>query len=122
MKKKEIILMIIVLAMALSAMAVIHFMQSAQGAYVVVTMDNEEIGRYPLEEDGVYELTGYEEGHNELRVKKGKAFISTATCPDKLCVKQREISHAGEMIVCLPNHIIVIIEGGQGGELDGVAE
>ncbi len=122
MKKKEIILMIIVLAMALSAMAVIHFMQSGQGAYVVVTMDNEEIGRYPLKEDGVYELTGYEEGHNELHVEEGKAFISTATCPDKLCVKQREISHTGEMIVCLPNHIIVTIEGGQGGELDGVAE
>lgn len=122
MKKKEIILMIVVLAVAISVMAVLYLMQSAQGAYVVVTLDNEEIGRYPLEVDGVYELTGYEEGHNELHVKEGKAFISTATCPDKLCVKQKEISHTGEMIVCLPNHIIVTIEGDQGAELDGVAQ
>ena len=122
MKKKEIILMIIVLAMALSAMAVIHYMQSAQGVYVVVTLDNQEIGRYPLEEDGVYDLTGYENGHNELHIKEGKACILAASCPDKLCIKQKEISYAGEMIVCLPNHIIVRIEGGKGGELDGVAE
>ncbi len=122
MKKKEIILMIIVFAMALSAMAVIHFMQSGQGAYVVVTLDNEEIGRYPLEEDGVYDLTGYKEGHNELHIKDEKAFISTASCPDKLCIKQKEISHTGEMIVCLPNHIIVTIEGRRGSALDGIAK
>lgn len=120
MKRQEIILMIIVLAMAISAMAVIHFAHSEGGAYVVVTMDNQKIGRYPLEEDGVYELTGYEEGHNELHVKDGRAFISAATCPDKLCVKQKEISHAGEMIVCLPNHIIVKIEGTEDSGLDGV--
>lgn len=118
MKKQELILMIIVLAMALSAMAVIHFAHSEGGAYVVVTLDDEEIERYPLEEDGVYELTGHEGGHNELHVQDGKAFISDATCPDKLCVKQKEISHAGEMIVCLPNHIIVKIEGAEDSELD----
>lgn len=122
MKKQELILMIIVLVMALSAMTVIHFIQSREGAYVVVTLDKEEIARYPLAEDGVYELTGYEEGHNELHVEGGKAFISTATCPDKLCVSQKEISHAGEMIVCLPNHIIVKVEGGKDSELDGVAK
>lgn len=120
MKKQELIIMIIVLAMALSAMAVIHFAHSEGGAYVVVTMDNQEIGRYPLEEDGVYELTGYGGGHNELHVKDGKAFISNATCPDKLCVKQKEISLAGEMLVCLPNHIIVKIEGAEESGLDGV--
>lgn len=107
--------------MALSAMAVIHFIHSKEGTYVIVTLDNEQIAKYSLMEDAVYELDGYEEGHNELHIENGQAFITDATCPDKLCVKQKEISHKGEMIVCLPNHIIVTIEGGENSTLDGVA-
>lgn len=121
MKRKEIIIMICILAMALSAMAVMHFAYSNEGSYVIVSLDNEQIAKYSLMEDAVYELTGYEEGHNELHIEKGQAFITDATCPDKLCVKQKEISHEGEMIVCLPNHIIVTIEGGEDSTLDGVA-
>ena len=42
--------------------------------------------------------------------------------PDKLCVKQGEISKAGESIICLPNRIIVSVEGGEESGIDATAK
>ena len=43
-----------------------------------------------------------------------------ATCPDHICVNQKEISKTGETIVCLPNKVIVEIKGADSSELDAV--
>ena len=48
-------------------------------------------------------------------VRDGKVFVPEADCPDKLCGKS-EISKSGSSIVCLPNHLSVIIEGGKKDE------
>lgn len=54
-------------------------------------------------------------------IKDGKADITEADCPDKVCVKQKPISKAGESLVCLPNKIIITVVEGEENELDGVA-
>ena len=120
MKKKEIIILTVVMAAALLAMAVLYFFHNKQGAYVEVIMDNEVIASYPLKEDGVYELSGYKGVRNILYIKDKEAYVAEASCPDKLCIQQKKISHTGEMIVCLPNHIVVKVAGGSEDELDGI--
>jgi hypothetical protein len=56
-------------------------------------------------------------GHfNDIVVSKDKVYIEDADCYDKLCVKMGEIYDSGQMIVCLPNKLVLQIE-----KLDGTA-
>ena len=56
-----------------------------------------------------------EDGHvNTLVIEGGRARIEAADCPDKLCVKQRAISKAGESIICLPHKLVIRISGESG--------
>ena len=54
-------------------------------------------------------------------IRDGKADVTEADCPDKLCVLQGKISRSGQTIICLPNKTMVTIKGGK-SEYDGVAQ
>ncbi|MBR4084300.1 MAG: NusG domain II-containing protein [Lachnospiraceae bacterium] len=47
-------------------------------------------------------------GHyNEIRVEQGTIRISSADCPDLLCVKQGPITNNLLPITCLPHHLVI---------------
>ena len=100
---KDILLIIILLALGLSAFLIIESGRE-DGAYVKVTVDGELVAEYSLSKDGEYHLNG---GTNLLIVSGGKAFIKDADCPDGLCIHQGKISRSGERIVCLPNRVMI---------------
>ncbi len=77
------------------------------GAFVKVT-DGENVTEYSLFENGEYPLAG---GKNILVIEGGVAYIKSADCPDKLCVKYGKISKSGERIVCLPNKVMIEVFG-----------
>ena len=81
-----------------------------------VTVDGEEIGRYYLNRDGTFSLNG---GSNVLVVENGEAWVSEANCPDKVCMGMGKISRNGEFIACLPNRLIIVVEGGEQSPIDG---
>ena len=76
---------------------------------VVVSIDGKKEAEYPLDKDGIHILYGSHLGTNKLVIKDSEAYIEEASCPDKQCVKQGKISKAGEMLVCLPNRVVVKI-------------
>ena len=84
MKKRDIILIGSILIASLASMLIILCFRK-KGLYVSVKADGEEVARYPLSVDAVYELNG---GTNILVIEGGKAYLKDATCPDKLCVRQ----------------------------------
>lgn len=51
------------------------------------------------------------DGHNTVLIKHGAICMMEADCPDKLCVNQGEISDSAYPIVCLPNEVIIKIDG-----------
>jgi len=57
-------------------------------------------------------------GKTEVKVERGSAFIAYSPCPQKICMKMGKIRRKGEMVVCVPNGVLVRITGR--GELDGV--
>ena len=117
--KRDLIL-IGILLLAASALFFLFTEKQAgeEGAAAVVTVDGTEIARYPLNRNGTFVLNG---GSNTLVIENGEAWISEANCPDKLCMGFGKISKKGEIIVCLPNRLIVVIEGGEEAEVDAVA-
>lgn len=56
----------------------------------------------------------------KVTVSEGKVLVTSATCPDKLCVNSKPVSKKGETIVCLPARLVVGISGDYGNEVDGV--
>ena len=78
------------------------------GAQAVVTVEGREVGRYPLKKNGTFPLNG---GTNILVVENGEAWVSEANCPDKVCMGMGKISRNGEFIACLPNRLLVVVEG-----------
>ncbi len=101
----DVILILALLIVALSVF-IIWRVTRDEGAFAVVTLDGEEIGRYSLFVDGEYSLNG---GSNLLVISDGEAYMSSADCPDKVCVHTGKISLSGERIVCLPNRVEVKI-------------
>lgn len=79
---------------------------------VVVEVNGAEYGRYSLyEKNGKILDVKTEFGYNKIEILNGKVRISDADCPDKLDVKSGWIDASGEMLVCLPNRVLVRIDG-----------
>lgn len=120
MKRNDIILTGALLGVALVLFAVLFLVkQNTVQGEAVVLIEGKEYGRYPLSEPGEIEIPGLL-GTNVLRIRDGKAVMSEAVCPDKICMDFGEICHNTEMIVCRPGGIVVIIENGEASELDAV--
>ena len=57
-------------------------------------------------------------GENILSVKKGSISVKSATCPDKLCISQGEITNSTKPIICLPNKMVIKIRDNKNSEID----
>ena len=117
MKKNDFILIISVIFIALSVFLFLKFTKEEGSGQVVVKVEGEEFGRYDIDEDNEININN----NNILVIKDKKAYIKEATCPDKLCVKQKEISMDGESIICLPNKVVVTVESDSKSDIDAVA-
>ena len=103
-------LFLIILVSALLALAVVHF-KSPAGRSVTVTVDGKVFGSWPLDRDEEIVIGSGSHFKNVLVIRDGKAMMTEADCPDKICVHHRPISHRGESIICLPHKLAVEISG-----------
>lgn len=85
---------------------------------VRITCRGEEIGLYPLEKDAEIEIL--RNGHRNLvSIQDHTVRMDSSDCKNQVCVDTGRISRTGEMIVCLPNRVVVeILSSAQGGEED----
>ena len=90
---------------------------SREGSKVVIRVDKEVFGIYDLTVDTTVPVTG-EGFSNILVIRDGKADMTEADCPDRICVKHRPVSRVGETIVCLPHKVVVEVIG-EGDSPDG---
>lgn len=94
--------------------------RSETGAGILeITIDGELYGEFPLDEDTEMVIeSSY--GSNTVVIERGRAYVKEADCPDKICVKMKEIAHDGEIICCLPHRLFLTVRGG-GADYDAVA-
>lgn len=112
MKKKDFILIGTIIAVALVLLICVNLTQK-EGAGVVVTVNGEEIGRYPLNVDATYELNG---GTHVLKIENGTARITDADCNTRVydvnrCVNKEAISKTNECIFCQEFGLLVTVYG-----------
>ena len=80
-------------------------------ACVEVTIDGRAYGTYPLSKDDTIEIKN-----------GGVADMTSADCPDHLCVKQKAISKEGESIICLPNKVVVTVKSDTKSDIDSISK
>lgn len=103
--KNDMILILFFLIIGLAAFIFMQ-LQGKSGAEVKVSVNNKEYGIYSLDKDQTITI-GEDDWQNVLVIKDGKANMTKADCPDKICVNHAAISKKGETIVCLPHKVVV---------------
>ncbi|MBQ5360088.1 MAG: NusG domain II-containing protein [Lachnospiraceae bacterium] len=122
-RKADIVLFIVLLAFGFAMLFFTIRAASSPGEQVVINVDGTEYGRYPLDRDRVIEIQNGDR-LNIVTIKDGGVSMSYSTCKNQICVHEGEVTAPGQLIVCLPNYVIVEIEGGEGSDeaLDAIAQ
>ena len=107
--KNDILIALLFIGIALIGIVLLSLFR-AEGDYAVVSIDGRETERCSLSIDTEKDIITDGGKINRLVIEDGKAYISYADCPDKICVSHRKISKEGETIVCLPHKLVVSIE------------
>lgn len=104
--------------MLISIVLVTNFLTSSQGfnnLQVNINVDGETKFTYDLSIDRniVLKKSDYPSllGDMEIEIKDGMVRVKSEKSPLNYCSKQGWIDRAGKPIVCLPNGVIVVIEG-----------
>ncbi len=85
-------------------------LQQGTGARVQVERDGRTIFTADLLRDQQVELQG-PLGTTVLQIAAGAARIISSPCPQKICIGLGRAEHAGDLIACLPNRLVIRIVG-----------
>lgn len=122
-RKADIVLFAVLLALGLGMLFFSIRAASHGGSEVVISVDGQEYGRYPLDRDNVIEIVNGNR-HNIVTIEDGGVSMTYSTCKNQICVHEGVVTAPGQLIVCLPNYVIVEIEGGEGSDeaVDAIAQ
>ncbi len=112
-KKQDFILIAAVFVIAGLLFLGSQMMHKKTAEIVEVSVDGKVVKTLDLAKDQELTIDGVSGGTNHLIIKDGEAWVSEATCPDKICVHQGKIHLDGEIIVCLPNKMTAQIKSVQ---------
>lgn len=117
-RKADIILAIILIILGL-IVSYTFTSDNDTGDTVYITVNGQSYASYPLSEDREIEIS-QDDHTNKITIKDGHVSMAFSDCANQDCVLHHAISRTAETIVCLPNKVIVEIEGGESG-FDAVA-
>ncbi len=107
---------LIVFIIIISLLSLVYVNKSALNynkKYVSIQVDGQEIKKVIFDKNIIGKTIPIktEFGYNLIEIGDEKVRVIEADCPDKLDVKQGYISKVGEVIVCLPNKLVIEIKG-----------
>lgn len=77
---------------------------------VVVQAGEKEVFRAPLGPgEKTITVTG-PVGKSIIEIRDGRAHMLWSDCPDKICMNMGWISRPGQVVVCMPNKVVISIE------------
>ena len=121
-KCDKVIAFILIAASVLSYMAFSFFAFSETPEKVEIYLDGKLYGEYHLEEITTERIVKISSiyGKNILRITSDGAQMLEASCPDKKDVKDGKITKAGQVIICVPNRVLVKLVADKGDSIDKV--
>ncbi len=117
-KKDNIFFLIIIALLIISIVISLKFKGGiAENAELII--NDKLIKKINLKENAIHEFD-LEDGKLVLRVENRKIGITENTCPEKICMHQGFLQNKGEIIVCVPNKIIIKLLGES--EIDSITK
>ena len=91
----------------------------SKGEEVSIFIDNREVYRFSLFESKTFSIQGMI-GETLIQINQGQIWVEKAPCPHQICKNMGKISHSGETIVCIPNRILIQINGRSHNQVDSI--
>ncbi len=101
--------LVIVGIAAVAASAAFAYGRGGEPRVVIETKTESWI--YPLDRDRTVDVPG-PLGSTVVRVGHGAAYVESSPCDNQTCVAAGRVSKPGQWTACLPNGVMVRVEGG----------
>ncbi len=85
-----------------------------------VRVGHEVVRVLPLDEGARLDVTG-PAGVSQVLVEDGRIRVLASPCAQQVCVRRGWLRQVGDVAVCVPNRLVVRVEGEGGPSFDGVS-
>lgn len=115
----SLIAFVIVLNLLLLFYSGKNVVQATTTKKIIVSAYNKIIGTYTVNEEYTKKFRiDSKTGYNTVHIENGEVWIHEASCPDQICVQQGKIKSDGEIIVCIPNQLIIEVKENKESDVD----
>ena len=80
-----------------------------EGNEVIVESQNQVVYNGSIQKNRHLEIKGLI-GITVVEIQNGKVWVSDSDCPYHICVASGKIHRAGDVIVCIPNKVVVKVK------------
>ena len=108
-KWADAILLAVFLLLGVGSLLALRLPDSG-GSTVVISVNGEEIGRYPLNIDRELAVDT-EYGHNTVTIRAGTVSVTESDCPNHDCERFGAVSDPARSILCIPHRLVIRITG-----------
>lgn len=109
LRRADVILILILVVLGAGSWFAVRFLKDQNSPSAIKIRTSDEKFEIPLKDTSLV-IPG-PLGETEVRIEDKKVWVTKASCPNKLCMRQGKISRPGEAIICLPNRIVISIQG-----------
>jgi hypothetical protein len=102
----------------------IHTVVSSGPPMVMIYHDDQLLARYPIPENGepIHFHAAGSLGDSEILINAEGARFLSSPCNSNYCVAHGARKEHGDIIACVPNRILIAIEGSEENSLDAIVE
>ena len=108
--------LVVLLLLTSSLGGIVSIAAMSEGSRVLITCGDELCFTAPLDQPRTLAIDG-PLGQTKLVIDERGARIVESPCPRKICVSMGEAKHTGDLLACVPNRILVHIDGSSGKEV-----
>lgn len=112
-KADKYLIIVIIMISLVSLFYTKNSVGNRDGKYISIQVNGEEVKQIIFDKKLIGSTIPIETefGYNLIEIGDERVRVIDADCPDQLDVKQGYISKTGEIIVCLPNRLVIEIKG-----------
>ncbi len=108
--------LVVLLLLTTSLGGIVSIAAMSEGSRVLVTCGDELCFTAPLDEPRTFAIDG-PLGQTKLVIDEQGARIVESPCPRKICVSMGVAKNTADLLACVPNRILVHIDGSSGKEV-----
>lgn len=109
----DIILAIVIVIIGTASALYLSFRDtSVTVPQVVIRVDGEIYGTYPLDQDKTIEINNGNHTNN-VTIKDGYVQMTKSNCDSQDCIKQGKINDGSKNIICLPHKITIEVKSSE---------